>query len=556
MKISAIFWSSTLILLTVLLAIVSLDLDYYITIAALSLVTIAVLSFIYISIIRPLKVLRDELKLVADNRELLFQSDESHSQFAENSIYKESDKVFNKFLGKYFSLSNKVSDTADVVSVSISRVTASTEELKSTMQNEAKIAENNASVAMEHCDLSKENADLAKKVSSGATDTKNETQEGAATISETQNQFKEVTISVQENAVELLALRDETEYIHEIATMISEVSEQTNLLALNAAIEAARAGEQGRGFAVVADEVRNLAAKTHDATVQINTRLSSINTKSEKAISTMGILEEKVSGSMDNLETVVGSLNKISNLAQETEDMALNMSTTMEQQVRSMEEISEGMNTVKQALYQSGNKIISIASECQSLANHAEHFYEFTLEMGLDNLHTRIYKTAEAASQKISALFNQALESRSLSIGDIFDTDYQAIPNTNPQKYSTRFDSFCDQHLPSVQEHELKNNGSIVYLIATDKLGYVPTHNNMFANQPTGDYEMDLLKSRSKRIFSDPVGLRCGSHTMNALLQTYLRGTGEIMHDLSVPIFVNGTHWGGVRVGYHSSTDK
>jgi methyl-accepting chemotaxis protein len=78
----------------------------------------------------------------------------------------------------------------------------------------------------------------------------------------------------------------------------------------------------------------------------------------------------------------------------------------------------------------------------------------------------------------------------------------------------------------------------------------VPTHNDKFAKAPTGIYEQDLVNSRSKRIFSDRTGSRCGAHTKKVLLQTYKRDTGEIMHDLSVPIYLQGTHWGGFRMGY------
>ncbi|HIP29385.1 MAG TPA: hypothetical protein EYG83_01030 [Sulfurospirillum arcachonense] len=91
---------------------------------------------------------------------------------------------------------------------------------------------------------------------------------------------------------------------------------------------------------------------------------------------------------------------------------------------------------------------------------------------------------------------------------------------------------------------------NIAYAISTDPKGYVPTHNNKFAKAMTGDFEKDLVGSRSKIIFDDRTGGRCGNHTKKLLLQTYKRDTGEIMHDLSVPIIVNGKHWGGFRVGY------
>ena len=78
----------------------------------------------------------------------------------------------------------------------------------------------------------------------------------------------------------------------------------------------------------------------------------------------------------------------------------------------------------------------------------------------------------------------------------------------------------------------------------------MPTHNAAVSRAPTGDYDHDLKYCRSKRIFDDPTGSRCGAHEKPLLLQTYKRDTGEIMHDLSVPIYINGKHWGGFRVGY------
>jgi len=93
----------------------------------------------------------------------------------------------------------------------------------------------------------------------------------------------------------------------------------------------------------------------------------------------------------------------------------------------------------------------------------------------------------------------------------------------------------------------------LAYAGAVDNNGYFPTHNKKFSQPLTGDYDTDLVNNRTKRIFSDRTGKRCGANTKPFLLQTYKRDTGEVMHDLSVPIYVNGKHWGGFRVGYRSS---
>jgi len=86
--------------------------------------------------------------------------------------------------------------------------------------------------------------------------------------------------------------------------------------------------------------------------------------------------------------------------------------------------------------------------------------------------------------------------------------------------------------------------------------GYVPTHNNQFCQALTGNYDKDFIGNRTKRLFEDRVGRSAGAHEEKYSLQTYRRDTGELMFDLSMPIYVNGRHWGGMRCGYriHASS--
>ena len=108
--------------------------------------------------------------------------------------------------------------------------------------------------------------------------------------------------------------------------------------------------------------------------------------------------------------------------------------------------------------------------------------------------------------------------------------------------------SFSDKIFPSIQETVLEKYADVIFAGAVG--GYFPTYNKKFSQPLSGDYEKDLVNNRTKRIFDDPTGRRCGAHTDTFLLQTYKRDTGEILHDLSVPIFVNGKHWGGFRMGF------
>jgi methyl-accepting chemotaxis protein len=155
---------------------------------------------------------------------------------------------------------------------------------------------------------------------------------------------------------------------------------------------------------------------------------------------------------------------------------------------------------------------------------------------------------------EVQNMFETAIKSNTIPENSLFDRDYKAIPGTDPQKFKTRYDDFCDASLPLIQEKFLQSTQGLAYAICTDPNGYVPTHNNVFAKPPVGNYQTDLVNSRSKRLFKDPTGIRCGSHTQDFLLQTYKRDTGEVFHDLSVPIYVNGQHWGGIRMGYKAQS--
>lgn len=199
--------------------------------------------------------------------------------------------------------------------------------------------------------------------------------------------------------------------------------------------------------------------------------------------------------------------------------------------------IFDSLQNVRQELQNSDVEVQQLATSAASLMEAAEVTNAILVNSAEDSYHQTFYNIASDAAKRISTAFEQAIASNKINTGKLFDRRYVEIPNTNPQKYSTLYHKLADQLLPGIQEPALKSNNAIIYVIATDPNGYVPTHNSQFAKPPTGNFDIDLVSSRSKRLFNDRTGIRCGAHTEKMLLQTYKRDTGEIMHDLSVPIF-------------------
>jgi len=132
----------------------------------------------------------------------------------------------------------------------------------------------------------------------------------------------------------------------------------------------------------------------------------------------------------------------------------------------------------------------------------------------------------------------------------LFSFLYYPTPNTDPPKFSTDYDKLSDRDILPIQESILARSPAIVFTVTVDKNGYLPTHNQRYSMPLTGNLASDLVNNRTKRIFNDKTGLAAAQNTAPWLVQNYQRDTGETMADLSVPIFVQGKHWGAVRIGY------
>lgn len=148
------------------------------------------------------------------------------------------------------------------------------------------------------------------------------------------------------------------------------------------------------------------------------------------------------------------------------------------------------------------------------------------------------------------------LADKEVSQDKLFSFLYFPIPKTDPPKFSTDYDALSDRDVVAIQENILSRSAAIIYTVMVDKNGYLPTHNVRYSQPLTGNLASDLVNNRTKRIFNDRTGIAASQNTAPFLIQRYQRDTGEIMADLSVPIFVRGKHWGAIRIGYRNIESK
>lgn len=394
------------------------------------------------------------------------------------------------------------------------------------------------------------NAERASKV---AADVRTESVAGRSEVDQGLQQISNARLDAQAASAVMGKLQEKSRKIHVITEVINEIAARTNLLALNAAIEAARAGEHGRGFAVVAGEVRQLAQRTKSATDDIGVMVREINEEAERAAAGMTALTGKVSEAAHNVERVHTFLGNIERSAAISESEIQQIAGASREHVETTHVIADAISRIRDGMLATEDELPRAAKSAMVLSERGEMLFEVLSHSNAKTSHDEIRAVAQQAAKDVGKLFEQAITSGQITEAALFDRTYKPIPNTNPPKHKTAFDAFTDRVLPALQEPILERMPQIAYAGAVDNNGYFPTHNRKFSKPLTGNYDVDLVNNRTKRIFNDRTGARCGSSTKPFLLQTYKRDTGEVMHDLSVPIYVNGKHWGGFRVGYRSS---
>jgi methyl-accepting chemotaxis protein len=342
--------------------------------------------------------------------------------------------------------------------------------------------------------------------------------------------------------------------VHQASRIIQTISRQTNMLALNATIEAARAGEAGRGFAVVAKEVKDLsrqtdgAAKQIDGTVaQLSTNIGQLLESSGSSLSMadqvnqgIGVINGALNGCQESLSTVDSHTGRIAEAAANSLDRCR---VVLDQ----IEHFSKGVD-------QSTERLQGIDQRIQTCLDKSEVLMNLLAGSPLRTADSHFLDALQEGVATVTQAFSQAVTQGLITLDDLFDDTYRPVTGTTPQQFLTRFTTLTDALLPPVQEPLLTFDPRVVFCVAVDRNGYLPTHNAQFSHPQGSDPVWNNAHCRNRRVFNDRTGLRAGRNRDRFLLQTYRRDLGggsfALMKDLSMPILVSGRHWGGLRLAY------
>jgi len=279
-------------------------------------------------------------------------------------------------VGQIHTVTNTVANSSVELSATVGHITMRVEEQSG---RATQVATASTEMSQTVIDIAKNASDIAMS----ASDTLTTARAGENVVSRTVQEVQEIARTVSESSGLMTSLGNRSRQIGEIVDVIKDIADQTNLLALNAAIEAARAGEQGRGFAVVADEVRKLAERTGKATTEISEMITAIQGETQRAVSGMGESLSKVEAGTslsreagEALHKIVDSVNALQAMVQQIASATEEMST-----------VSEGINMDIEAIASLSKETSSdagqIAAESRDLTGLASNLKKTTSQFRL-----------------------------------------------------------------------------------------------------------------------------------------------------------------------------
>jgi len=281
--------------------------------------------------------------------------------------------AFNHFMGQLNKTLTLISQQVEQLTITTQTMESVSRETQNGSMQQHEVTEQLALSMNDMMSSTKEMADIAASTAENSKNTHIQTEQGQLIIAANLKSVEELSIKMHEASEVVNNLESDSQNIGSVLDVIRGIAEQTNLLALNAAIEAARAGEQGRGFAVVADEVRTLASRTQVSTEEINTMIEKLQSGAKSAVKTFEQGNESILISQQKAQETTEMISSVDHSIISIQEQNLQIATATEEQTSVSDEINKNIDNIKGVSSETNDnalKMLNIAAEINTAAKN------------------------------------------------------------------------------------------------------------------------------------------------------------------------------------------
>jgi methyl-accepting chemotaxis protein len=429
-----------------------------------------------------------------------------------------------------------VADHAETQSAAFEEVRASTAELLAASQGTAGAAQGARAAASE---ASSAATDSSERIAAAL----EQVQALAAWSGQAAEQLQDVMVVMTE--------------LRRASGRIGAIADHTRLLALNARIEAARSGEHGRGFSVIADSVRELADDAAATAEELGGRMGEMVAAVEGLAASSRDAAGQAGHVRESTDTVRSELGRVVDAIAAADEQVATIATSVEQSAHALEAVDAAMDSVAEGVSDQGANLAEARERINGLRELSGSVMDASADTGVETLDTRMIEVTRAGAEAVSACFEAGIARREVTERDLFDDHYVPVAGSDPPQFMTRMVAFCDRHLPPIQEPILEDFDEVVGACVHDRNGYRPTMNLCFSQRQGPDAAWNAKHARARSLAKDEAGLAASRNRRPHLVQVYRRtasGQVQLCKEVSVPISVNGRFWGNLRTVYVPGT--
>jgi methyl-accepting chemotaxis protein len=344
------------------------------------------------------------------------------------------------------------------------------------------------------------------------------------------------------------------EQVRRTSQDIGRIADTTNILAFNAMIEARRAGEAGRTFTVVADEVKGLANDTRKATEEIGRTIDALGLEAEQVVSRIGAGAQASEEARASIGGIEHTLAAVIQLVEEVDRQNALIARTSGGIGGHVDGVRQVLASFDGATLENESQLDTAHRRMEQLEMTANVMFDNIVQAGLSPDDSLMVEQAQAAAQEIAQLAEAALAEGTLREAELFDRDYEEIPGSDPKRFANRLMPWADRCWRPVFDRITASDARIMAVACTDMNGHLPTHLSELSRQPTGDKAHDTKYCRNGRMILDAIDRKAKASGAPYMMAVYRQeGDGrsyKVVRNVYAPLTIGGRRWGDLELAY------